>query len=81
MFMGSQKTTPGHGAIANFHVNADRLRIAPKLDDHGITSATHAVSGATVSNGTTVLHLSPTKDITLFGGSEPSTLVNSLLVS
>jgi hypothetical protein len=81
MFMGSQKTTRGHDAIANFQVNADRVRIAPKLDDHGITSAAHAVSGATFRNGNTVPHLSPTKDITLFGSSEPSTLVNSILVS
>jgi hypothetical protein len=80
-YLHSRKTTQGHGEIANLNGNMDQLPIAPNLHAHGITSAAKLVSGATVSNGNSVLHLSPTKDITFLGISQPSTLVDSILVS
>jgi hypothetical protein len=80
-YLHSRKTTQGHGEIANLNGNMDQLPIAPNLHAHGITSAAKLVSGATVSNGNSVLHLSPTKDITFLEISQPSTLVDSILVS
>jgi hypothetical protein len=71
----------GHDTIANFNVSTDRLRIAPNLNGSGVSSAAQLVAGATINNGNTVLHLSPTNDITLLGISQPSSLVNSILVS
>jgi hypothetical protein len=71
----------GHDTIANFNVTTDQVRIGANLDGNGITSASVLIAGATISNGNTVLHLSPKDDITLLGISQPSSLINSILVS
>jgi hypothetical protein len=71
----------GHDTIANFNISTDHVQIAPNLDGNGITNAAQLIAGATVSNGNTVLHLSSKDDITLLGVSQPSSLVNSILVS
>jgi Ca2+-binding RTX toxin-like protein len=74
----------GHDTIANFNSATDHLQIGANLN--GIATASQLVAGAivagaTVSNGNTVLHLSPNNDITLLGVSSPVSLLNSILVS
>jgi hypothetical protein len=73
---GARSTT-----IANFNINSDELRIAANIDGNGITSASQLLSSATVSNSSTVLHLSPNDDITLLGINQPSSLLNHIIVS
>jgi Ni,Fe-hydrogenase III small subunit len=70
----------GHDVIANFNLTTDMLRIGPNLNSGGLTTVSSLIATATVSNGNTVLHLSPQDDITLFGISNPATLVHSILV-
>src|SRR5437868_3731369 len=53
------ETNSGHDTIANFNISADHVQIAPNLNGNGISSASQLIAGATVSNGNTVLHLSP----------------------
>jgi hypothetical protein len=71
----------GHDTIANFNLAADHMQIGANVNGNGITSAAQLIAGATVKNGSTVLHLSPQDDITLIGISQPSTLLNSIMVS
>ncbi len=71
----------GHDTVANFNVSTDQVQIAPNLDSNGITTAAQLITGATVSNGNTILHLSSKDDITLLGISQPSSLLSSILVS
>jgi Ca2+-binding RTX toxin-like protein len=71
----------GHDIIANFNVSTDQVRIGANLNGNGITSAAQLLAGATVNNGNTVLHLSQKDDITLFGISQPSNLINAILVA
>jgi Bacterial Ig-like domain len=68
----------GHDTIANFNTTTDQLQIGANLNGNGITTASQLVSSATVSNGNTVLHLSPNDDITLLGLSDPSELTTSI---
>jgi Ca2+-binding RTX toxin-like protein len=71
----------GHDTIANFNISTDHVQIAPNLDSNGITTAAQLITGATVSNGNTILHLSSKDDITLLGISQPSSLLGSILVA
>jgi len=71
----------GHDTIANFNVATDSLHIAANVDGNGLTTAAGLIATATVSNGNTVLHMSPQDDITLLNIATPSTLAHSILVS
>jgi Ca2+-binding RTX toxin-like protein len=71
----------GQDTIANFNVATDTLQIAPNLDGNGITTTAQLLSGASVSNGNTILHLSPQGEITLLSIATPSNLAHSILVS
>jgi len=71
----------GHDTIANFNFGTDHLRVAANLNGNSITTPSQLLASATFSNGNTVLHLSPSNDITLLGVSQPSSLINSILVS
>jgi hypothetical protein len=71
----------GQDTIANFNVATDTLQIAPNLNGNGITTTAQLLSGATVSNGNTILHLSPQSEITLISIATPSNLAHSILVS
>ena len=64
----------GHDTIANFHTSTDLLKIGANLNGNGITNATQLIAGATVSGSSTVLHLSASDDITLYGITNPSSL-------
>src|SRR5262249_27081498 len=75
------ETGSGHDTIANFNVNGDQLVIGSNLNNYGFTSAAQLVAAATATNSNTVLHLSSKDDIALLGISQPSNLVNSILVS
>jgi hypothetical protein len=71
---------PGHDIIANFKMGTDVVKIASNLNGNGITSAAELVSGASVVEGSTVLHLDLDHDVTIRGIDTPSTLVNSIVV-
>src|SRR5262249_30801672 len=71
----------GHDTIANFNLNTDHLQIGTNLNGNGVTTAAQLIAGATVSNGNTMLHLSPNDDITFLGITQPSSLINSILIS
>ncbi|MBV9481335.1 MAG: hypothetical protein JO249_11360 [Acidobacteria bacterium] len=71
----------GHDTIANFNPATDHIQVAANLNGNGIASGAQLLAGATLSNGNTVLHLSPNDDITLLGVSNPSSLLASILVS
>jgi Ca2+-binding RTX toxin-like protein len=71
----------GHDAIANFNPNTDQLKIAPNLDGNGITTTAQLIAGATVSNGNTTFHLSPSDDITLLGITQPANSLYAIIVS
>jgi hypothetical protein len=71
----------GHDTIDNFKTITDQLSIAPNLNGTGVTTAAQLIAGATVSNGNTILHLSPKDDISLLGITSPSSLLNSILMS
>lgn len=71
----------GHDTIANFNINSDRLQIAPNLNGDGVLTAAQLISSATVSNGNTVFHLSSNDDVTLLGINQPSTVLNTILIS
>jgi hypothetical protein len=75
------ESNSGHDTVANFNLTTDRVRIGANLNGNSITSASQLIAGATVNNGNTVLHLSSKDDITLLGVSQPSNLLNSILVS
>ena len=71
----------GHDTIANFNPATDQLQVAANLNGNGITSASQLISGASVNNGNTVLHLSSKNDdIMLVGIADPTTLANSVTV-
>lgn len=70
----------GHDVIVGFKAGEDVLKIASNLNGNGITSAADLVSGASVVNGSTVLHLGPNQDVTIRGVDTPATLVNSILM-
>jgi hypothetical protein len=56
------------------------VKIASNLNGNGITSAAELVSGASVVEGSTVLHLDLDHDVTIRGIDTPSALVNSIIV-
>ena len=70
----------GHDSINAFHTNTDKLDVAANLNGNGITTASQLIAAATVSNGSTVLHLSAQDDITLLGISSPSSISTALAV-
>lgn len=71
----------GHDTIADFTPSRDTLKIAANLNGNGITAASQLLAGATVSNGNTVLHLSPQDDITLLNLNNPASLAPSLFIA
>ena len=71
---------PGHDTIVGFKADLDVLKIAANLNGNGITNAADLVSGASVIDGSTVLHLGPNHDVTLKGIDTPSSLTGSIVI-
>ena len=71
----------GADTIANFNVNTDQIQIAANLNGDGIASVSALLAAATVTNGSTVLHLGPQDEITLLGILNPSTLSHAITIT
>ena len=68
----------GQDIIGNFNTATDTLNIVANLNGNGITTAAQFLASATVDNGNTVFHLSPTSTITLLGVSTPSDVLSEI---